>query len=79
VLLYVSSANDLEEYGGLNLNQIEQFDSDENVTFVTQFKRIPESTQEFPSQHDKSDGDSRRFVVRRDNDRRTNRLLHSRS
>src|SRR6476469_9004453 len=40
VLLYMNGANDLEEYGSLNLNQIEKYGSDENVTFVAQFKRI---------------------------------------
>ncbi len=66
VLLYMNGANDLEEYGNLNLNQIEQFGSDDNVNFVAQFKRIKSNAQ----YDDKSDGDwagARRFVVRRDN------------
>ena len=66
VLLYMNGANDLEEYGNLNLNQIEQYGSDNNVTFVAQFKRIKSSA----SYDDKSDGDwsgARRFVLRRDN------------
>jgi hypothetical protein len=62
----MNGANDLEEYGNLNLNQIERYGSDENVTFVAQFKRIKSTA----SYDDKSDGDwsgARRFVVRRDN------------
>ncbi|MBC8137600.1 MAG: hypothetical protein H8F28_17090 [Fibrella sp.] len=70
VLLYMNGANDLEEYGNLNLNQMEQFGSDNNITFVAQFKRIQSSA----SYDDKSDGDwagARRFVVRRDSDSNT--------
>ncbi len=65
VLLYMNGANDLEEYGNLNLNQIEKFGGDDNVTFVAQFKRIKTSN----SYDDASDGDwvgGRRIVVRRD-------------
>ncbi|MBC8137601.1 MAG: hypothetical protein H8F28_17095 [Fibrella sp.] len=71
VLLYMNGANNLEEYGNLNLNQIERFGSDANITFVAQFKRIPESAHAEPLRDDKSDGDwteTRRYVVRRDND-----------
>jgi hypothetical protein len=67
----MNGANDLEEYGNLNLNQMEQFGSDDNVTFVAQFKRMRSDA----SYDDKSEGDwagARRFVVRRDND--TNRV-----
>ena len=66
VLVYMNSANDLEEFGLLNLNQLEQYGSDNNVTFVAQFKRIHAKIGD-----DKSDGDwvgTRRYVVRRDND-----------
>lgn len=65
VLLYMNGANDLEEYGNLNLNQIEKFGSDDNINFVAQFKRIQSSA----NYDDKSDGNwtgARRFVVRRD-------------
>ena len=67
VLLYMNGANDLEEFGLLNLNQIEKFGSDSNVTFVAQFKRIRTNN----TYDDKSDGDwtgARRYVVRRDDD-----------
>ncbi len=84
VLIYMNGANDLEQYGNLNLNQIEQFGSDNNINFVAQFKRIPESAQTHSSDDDKSDGDwtgGRRFVVRRDNDsnRVTSPIISTRS
>ena len=66
VLLYMNGANDLEEYGTLNINQMEKYGSDKNVTFVAQFKRI-HSTEWWD---DTGDGDwsgARRFVVRQDN------------
>ena len=70
VLMYMNGANDLEEYGSLNLNQIEKFGSDNNITFVAQFKRMRSTN----SYDDTSNGDwtgARRFVVRNDGDSNT--------
>lgn len=64
VLVYINGANDLEKYGLLNMNQMEQLGSTADVNLVTQFKRISgrfDSTQ--------GDwGDTRRFYVTRETD-----------
>ncbi|MFM7321464.1 MAG: clostripain-related cysteine peptidase, partial [Armatimonadota bacterium] len=62
VLVYINGANDLEKYGLLNMNQMEQWGSTEGVNLVVQFKRIKgrfDSTQ--------GDwGDTRRYYVTRE-------------
>ncbi len=62
-LVYMNGANDLEEYGLLNMNQMEQIGSDENINMVVQFKR-------YKGRYDSSDGDwgsTRRYYVGKDN------------
>ncbi len=62
ILVYMNGANDLEQYGSLNVNQMEQFGGDPNVNVVVQFKRIS-------NQYDNSDGDwagTRRYEVTKD-------------
>ena len=64
VLIYMNGANDLETYGLLNTNQLEQSGSTEDINFVVQYKR-------FAGRYDNSDGDwgdTRRFYVDRAND-----------
>lgn len=63
-LVFMNGANDLEEFGSLNMNQMEQIGSDDNVNMVVQFKRIK-------NRYDASDGDwggSRRYFVTKDAD-----------
>lgn len=63
-LVYLNAANDLEEFGPLNMNQMERIGSDRNINMVVQFKRIK-------GQYDTSSGDwggTRRYYVRKDND-----------
>jgi hypothetical protein len=75
-LVYMNGANNLEEYGSLNVNQMEQVGSTNNVNVVVQFKRI--------KGFDSSNGnwlDSRRYYVQKDADTKTinSLLLSSRS
>lgn len=61
-LVFMNGANDLEEFGSLNMNQMEQFGSDSSVNLVVQFKR-------YAGRYDRSNGDwgdTRRFYVIRD-------------
>ncbi|GAB4466435.1 MAG: hypothetical protein OHK0029_37750 [Armatimonadaceae bacterium] len=62
-LVFMNGANDLEEFGSLNMNQMEQFGSTDQVNLVVQFKR-------FAGRFDRSNGDwgdTRRFYVTKDN------------
>ena len=62
-LVYMNGANNLEEFGSLNVNQMEQVGSTSNINVVVQFKRI--------SGFDSSDGDwknTRRYFVQKDSD-----------
>jgi hypothetical protein len=62
ILVYMNGANDLEEYGSLNINQMETVGSTNEVNMVVQFKRIA-------NRYDSSNGDwsnTRRYVVARD-------------
>jgi hypothetical protein len=64
VLVYLDAANDLEVYGTLNVNQMEQIGSTADVNIIVQFKRIK-------GQYDTSDGDwggTRRYFITRDTD-----------
>ncbi len=64
VLVYLNAANDLETFGPLNTNQMEQVGSTGDVNIVVQFKRIK-------GQYDTSDGDwggTRRYFITKDND-----------
>ena len=64
VLVYLNAANDLEAYGTLNVNQLEQVGSNNDVNVVVEFKRIK-------GQYDASDGNwggTRRYFVTRDSD-----------
>ncbi len=64
ILVYMNGANNLEEYGLLNMNQMEQIGSDNNINIVTQFKR-------YTDRYDSSDGNwgnTRRYFVTKDND-----------
>lgn len=64
-LVYMNGANDLEEFGSLNLNQMEEIGSTDNVNLVVQFKRIP-------GRYDDSNGDwsgTRRYFVGKDTNR----------
>lgn len=62
VLVYINGANDLERYGLLNVNQMEQLGSTADVNLVVQFKRIA-GRFDF-SQGDW--GDTRRYYVTRE-------------
>lgn len=72
ILVYMNGANDLEEYGSLNINQMETIGSNESVNMVVQFKRIA-------GRYDTSNGDwsgTRRYYIRQDSDpRRVNSQL----
>jgi hypothetical protein len=64
VLVYMNGANDLETYGLLNTNQLEQSGSTEDINFVVQYKR-------FAGRYDSTDGDwgdTRRFYIDRATD-----------
>ena len=70
ILLYMNGANDLEEFGSLNLNQLETVGSNGDINIVAQFKRMRSSQ----SYDDKSNGDwtgTRRYLVTKDNDQAT--------
>jgi hypothetical protein len=61
-LVYINGANDLEEFGSLNMNQMEEIGSNDDINLVVQFKR-------FANRYDRSNGDwgdTRRFYVVRD-------------
>lgn len=63
-LVYMNGANDLEEFGSLNVNQMEQVGSTDDVNIVVQFKRIQ-------GRYDTSNGDwggTRRYFVTKDTD-----------
>ncbi|HEX2998663.1 MAG TPA: clostripain-related cysteine peptidase, partial [Armatimonadota bacterium] len=63
VMVYMDADCDLEEYGVLNMNQMESVGSDANVNYVVQFDRGPG--------YDATNGDwtdTRRFLVTKDND-----------
>jgi hypothetical protein len=71
ILVYMNAANDLEEYGPLNVNQMEQFGSSADLNIVVQFKRIKGRF----STADGDWGDTRRYYVTKDDDSsRTNSL-----
>lgn len=64
MLVFLNAANDLETYGVLNTNQLEQLGSNDDINVVVQFKRIK-------GQYDSSDGDwggTRRYFITKDND-----------
>lgn len=64
-LVYMNGANDLEEFGSLNMNQMEQIGSNDNINLVVQFKR-------YAGRYDTSNGNwgnTRRFYVTKDNNR----------
>lgn len=64
VLVYLNAANDLETFGTLNVNQMEQIGSSPDVNVVVQFKRIK-------GQYDASDGNwggTRRYLIAKDSD-----------
>ncbi len=70
ILVYMNGANDLEEYGSLNMNQMEKVGSNDNINMVVQFKRM-RSNQPYD---DKSNGDwigTRRYLVTKDNNEST--------
>lgn len=63
-LVFLNGANDLEEFGSLNVNQMEQVGSTNNINVVVQFKRI--------RGHDSSNGDwtdTRRYYIQKDADK----------
>lgn len=63
----MNGANDLEEFGSLNLNQMEQVGSNDDINIVVQFKRIQ-------GRYDSSNGDwsgSRRYYVTKDTNTNT--------
>jgi hypothetical protein len=63
-LVYMNGANDLEEFGSLNLNQMEQIGTNDAINLVVQFKR-------YAGRYDQSNGnwgDTRRFLVTKDSD-----------
>lgn len=63
-LVYMNGANDLEEFGSLNMNQMEQIGTSVDINLVVQFKR-------FANRYDTSNGnwgDTRRFQVTKDSD-----------
>ncbi len=70
VLVYINGANDLERYGLLNVNQMEQLGSTADVNLVVQFKRIA-GRFDF-SQGDW--GDTRRYYVTRESSDAGSRL-----
>jgi hypothetical protein len=62
-LVFMNGANDLEEFGSLNMNQMEQIGSTNDINLVVQFKR-------YANRYDTSNGnwgDTRRFYVTKDN------------
>lgn len=62
-LVFMNGANDLEEFGSLNINQMERLGSDANINLVVQFKRIA-------GRFDTSNGDwsdTRRYFITKDN------------
>lgn len=61
VLVYMNGANDLETYGILNMNQMEQIGSTDGVNLAVQYKRY---AGRFDSTNDDW-GDTRRFYVTR--------------
>ncbi len=66
VLVYLDADNDLEKYGIIDVNEMEQVGSDANVNIVVQFDRIPGE--------DDSNGDwtgTRRYYVTKDTDTAT--------
>lgn len=66
-LVYMNAANDLERFGSLNMNQMEQSGSTGDVNIVLQYKRISQSAID----DDTSNGnwtDTRRYYVTRDSD-----------
>ena len=74
VLVFMNGANDLEQYGVLNMNQLEKVGSTVDVNIVVEFKR-------YAGRFDSSNGDwgdTRRYYIRRDSDDSTiNSLLLS--
>jgi hypothetical protein len=65
-LVYMNGANDLEEFTGLNINQMEQVGSNADINLVVQVKRI--NNRYDPSFADWKDTATRRFRITRDND-----------
>jgi hypothetical protein len=64
-LVYMNAANDLERFGALNMNQMEQAGSTNDVNIVIQYKRIAQSN----GYDDTSNGnwtDTRRYYVTQD-------------
>jgi len=69
ILVYMNADNDLEQYGILNMNQMETVGSDANVNIVVQFDRS--------AKYDGSNGDwqgTRRYYVTKDSDAN---IIHS--
>ena len=65
-LVYLNGANDLEEFGSLNVNQMEQVGSTKDINIVVQFKRI--------KGYDTGNGDwqeTRRYYIQKDNNSKT--------
>ncbi len=67
-LVYMNAANDLERFGSLNMNQMEQIGSSSDVNIVLQYKRMnfPDSSLDDTSNGDWTD--TRRYYVTRDGD-----------
>lgn len=66
MLVYMNAANNLEPYSGLNINQMEQVGSTDQVNIVVQIKKI--SNKYDPSFTDWKDSASRRFLIQKDSD-----------
>jgi len=69
ILVYMNADNDLEQFGMLNMNQMESAPSNDNVSVVVQMARSP--------MYDTSDGNwsgTRRYLVQHDTDATT---MHS--
>jgi hypothetical protein len=61
-LVFMNGANDLEEFGSLNINQMEQIGTNDDINLVVQFKR-------YANRFDTSNGnwgDTRRFFITKD-------------
>lgn len=65
-LVYMNAANNLEEFSGLNINQMETVGSTEGVNLLVQVKKF--ANRYDPGFTDWNDTATRRFLIRKDSD-----------